>query len=534
MFDVLFIFLLSSNSLAANFEIYVVIGHHARIFTNPAASLKNESVSSVIPRGSLIFCAPDIISSGEYLEVIFPDYGYIALGNNPVDRVVKRFANGDLSDDKQVDYIGDGILRRFGEATEWTAQWPTGTGKTGALIGGNFADELVPVSIADFFVKKRVAKSNRRTVEAFQKSRRELLQGNLEAAHQSITGTEVAIDDAHLEYAADLTFCHSVKLFQPTKLTYSNVETQTPDRDLRTQPFDALSSLFPSCHENSKLNKNVKIVTFLDTHNGHVRSLILPQRDTLYRRDWFADIEHDVIVGYFDCMTKTGDRNCIHFAMRLSRQSGYHKPITVVSRPKVNVVNNRPDAKVQYLQMNILPSANAVCPHMVICVAVVCHHDKGESWQEQLLDTIICHNATGAEIVISVEKEDTLKATRNQPSVEQSKAIVLDLAERCWGKITRILTDPPTVTRSRHIKSFSDKMRRVGLSLLPKDQLVPSLIGDRLPRRRGHVPREGHFRSKEALAEASFHYGRYLMLSAASASVTNLQVSVYINTHVFN
>ena len=50
--------------------------------------------------------------------------------------------------------ISPSILKITRDSIDWTSQWPVGTGKFGALIGGILHQEIIPLSISGFFIIK--------------------------------------------------------------------------------------------------------------------------------------------------------------------------------------------------------------------------------------------------------------------------------------------------------------------------------------------------------------------------------------------
>ena len=50
--------------------------------------------------------------------------------------------------------VSPSILKITRDSIDWTSQWPVGTGKFGALIGGVLHQEIIPLSISGFFIIK--------------------------------------------------------------------------------------------------------------------------------------------------------------------------------------------------------------------------------------------------------------------------------------------------------------------------------------------------------------------------------------------
>jgi signal transduction histidine kinase len=79
-----------------------------------------------------------------------------------------------------------------------------------------------------------------------EKAREYILKGSLFDTHKTADQAEVSVEDSHLEYAADLTFCFSNKMFSKVNLKpYGRIESKEKDRDVRNQPVDTLKKVFP-------------------------------------------------------------------------------------------------------------------------------------------------------------------------------------------------------------------------------------------------------------------------------------------------
>jgi len=263
----------------------------------------------------------------------------------------------------------------------------------------------VPLSLADLYVKKRVAPAKKNVKKAFFDTRAAMTKNDPQRAHLVISGAEVSIADSHFEYASDLTLCFSSTPFTVADLPVSakTIESSTPDRDVRSQPLEAIKKAFPPC-SNNKQGKSHH-VSFLDTVAGKTKTLIVTKDGTLHRREWQGSSLRDTLVGKFDCLTATDSRDCLNVAVRLSRQSGYHSPEVQVRRYRGEVADTMPGGvTVQRLELTLSPSKDAVNPHLYICIALVCHEGLPDQWTRGMKDTVVCTGASRADVLVRSKK----------------------------------------------------------------------------------------------------------------------------------
>eukprot|EP01041_Mallomonas_annulata_P001643 gene1643-3182_t len=500
-------------------KFWVVSSRNVVLQTTLDSSSNNSNIN--IPQGAFLLCSslPSPTSKTGFIQVIFPYKGWISLTPEASSNQVQIRPFKSEKHKNSQEYIGNGIFRRYADSTKWTNQWPIGSGRTGALVGGEFGKELIPLSVADLFVKKRVKPDSDlyklpRTI--FKNARADQIRGNLDNVHKKMGQASLNVGDAHLEYAADLTFCYSATSFPNSALKNKDYETEVKDRDVRNQPFDGLDAVFPPCVLKKQVNTHH--VSFLDTKVGVATSLFISDDNVLHRRRWFASASRDVLIGTMDCHALDGTSNtCLNMVMRLSRQSGWHSPAVTVSRHDTVAIESQQSKhsqsqqskqsqsqsqySVQGINLAFAPSRVSVNPHVHVCVAVVCHGSRGESWERGLKDTVVCQGGTGrAEVLVAIEKEDTGRVT---PQAMANATMQRELLTRCWVKLDRVLKTGIFVLQERHARSFATKMSRTSLHL-------SSVSSD----------------TTEAFMEGSFHLGRYLLLSSATRAVTNLQAAM--------
>ena len=127
---------------------------------------------------------------------------------------------------------------------DWTAQWPVGTGKFGALVGGTIAREVVPLSIGGLFIIKKeediVVKdiigdeTKNPYSQAFKLSRDLLSKRDIVGAENAMGGIQQP-GLGMFQYVADFTL-----LFAASPLHVKPVPKQPPQQQQRNPATDAL------------------------------------------------------------------------------------------------------------------------------------------------------------------------------------------------------------------------------------------------------------------------------------------------------
>jgi len=106
------------------------------------------------------------------------------------------------------DYKSSYRLKIDQKSYDWTSQFPIGTGLFGALVGGSYRHEIIPISISNFFVKRINTDSNKNKtnkVDAFNEARVLLSQGQIVAAKKKLQVLKTA-GLGMFQYISDLTF----------------------------------------------------------------------------------------------------------------------------------------------------------------------------------------------------------------------------------------------------------------------------------------------------------------------------------------
>ena len=294
---------------------------------------------------------------------------------------------------------------------------------------------------------------------------------------------------------------------------------------------------------------------------------------SVHHRSWFATSENGgigvdgdsaVIVGKLTChspvpvpRTQHGtdsvdnsnnveEAGCLHFAVQLSRfnqrldgfpQRVEFEAVPAPEDPPTESSHATSDSRQMRIGMSVGPSKEAISPHAYSCVAVVCSSPSTSSSQRSRMKakfvdsgTAFCANAHEAQIIASSVTEESLPVSEAakstwaaylrtvpesepnvtmlfDPKVEEiwgpsdygfNESRLQDLKRRCWLNIDRALAKGHTALLERRARSSLEQMRRVSLRLSSSDPEVQQF-------------------------DSLYHFGRYLMLTAATAHILNLQ-----------
>lgn len=223
------------------------------------------------------------------------------------------------------------ILRIQRDSISWNEQWPIGNGKFGALVGGLFDREVIPVSISGLFMRRKSPPSTKKSFgsrySAFTKARNHLLNNQIHEAQMSVAGMKNdATSLGMFQYIADISFLYSVKPIysvDPTALNDQNmmkVAKSFPEkrsqrvlhplhapREGREGIFDVMHSKLNITEMNQGYSSNALFTnTYLNIKTGIAVTEILHEVNSLdeeeaiikaSRREWFASEVDDVIAG---------------------------------------------------------------------------------------------------------------------------------------------------------------------------------------------------------------------------------------------
>eukprot|EP01038_Epipyxis_sp_PR26KG_P011083 gene11083-14878_t len=220
--------------------------------------------------------------------------------------------------------------------TSWDKQWPIGNGNMGVLVGGTFTGEIIPMSIAGFFLSKNshdphdlvIDNDNEQDLSIinnikspFFQSRDYFLKGKFELAQKSfekLTKNSIGM----FQYFSDiiLVFNEVPFLYQNKKINnkYSTIDIQNiPPHIRKLYPnanrdymINYIHQIFQPTNKsqlanNDNIYKTIISEGILDTYHGmshstHIQTITNIQSkesDLLYHhREWFASEIDDLII----------------------------------------------------------------------------------------------------------------------------------------------------------------------------------------------------------------------------------------------
>ena len=404
----------------------------------------------------------------------------------------------------------------------WQGQFAIGNGKTGALVGGVFEVDIMPITTADLFVIPRDAFKKMRQIftnssniprnygegsvtrDKFNAARTRLMSNDLKGAEGAMWGT-LTSKMGMFEYIMDLSFMYNTVPFNQasTQEKGSHKHAHGDARYLggRGGKIQDLRNLIYGGNENGLSATEVKdSKLFLDTKNAIFNSVFTTfggGKTLRHDRSWYMSDVDDVMIGKLSCLNLDhNDEKCLNVAINLNREnSAKFTRKTTINSIKDNTVG---------VTFELGPSDTEQLPHVVGCVLVKCMDGSLRKLKEDS-PTIACESASASDVYIGIEKEDTLVGAVNaqrKGSNWYDADIVRALTTRCWDKVTIVAGRDDRTNRNRHSDSFSVKSTRTKLNFGVKDNAVPSSVKS---------------------MQGMFQMSRYLMLSAGTKAVSNLQ-----------
>jgi len=154
--------------------------------------------------------------------------------------------------------------------------------------------------------------------------------------------------------------------------------------------------------------------------------------------------------------------------------------------------------------LTVSPSESAFVPHSAMCVLVVCAEAAHAAASE---DAVVCAGARDATIFASGVVQSPVDARAESPDGGSNAAATARAETLCWERVAAAKAAGWPAFKSSHIAEFSRHMSRTSL---------------RLHRRSGGSI-GGGVEGVVDQANMLFDFSRYLLLSAGTASVLNLQ-----------
>lgn len=159
---------------------------------------------------------------------------------------LQSLQSGKVSSSNNYSIHNNMLMRQSRSSLDWIHQWPIGNGRFGLLVGGTFDKEIIPISIADFFVSKADKPKVKPTTfkeksksTLFKQAREYLKSGRLDETSKFM---QALVENDRLgmfQYIADLSFLFSTDAFVPVQYVSSKNNSGTSDKT--KDPPDALA-----------------------------------------------------------------------------------------------------------------------------------------------------------------------------------------------------------------------------------------------------------------------------------------------------
>lgn len=231
----------------------------------------------------------------------------------------------------------------IGLESDWLHQWPIGNGEIGALVGGSYLAEVIPLSMEGFYVTQHkdtinaIISGTRAPInhKNYVEARNSLNNGDFLNAEAGMRQLQSKSEIGMFQYICDLTF-----VFQESPFLGSRKAETAFDPSKRMGRSKLIEELFSitksigsyssspsfSALLASSSDEGMVSRSVLDTAQGVVKSTYAqPRSTTKHNRLWFASAVDDVIVGRLRCSHNDKSKwmakkdGCLHFALRLSR-----------------------------------------------------------------------------------------------------------------------------------------------------------------------------------------------------------------------
>lgn len=437
----------------------------------------------------------------------------------------------------------------------WSEQWPIGNGNFGALVGGTIDSEVIPISIAGFYViPTKISKAQSKDhFKDFQESRQHLLHGRIHEAEKKINDIQES-GLGMFQYLSDISIIFSNSLLHesPTHIIPPiNLKQKAKNIGGRKEVLDRLKNKF---NPKNIIDDNDQILLsqgILDMKHGVAHSYYLVEEDNavnnnshdsvfkIHQREWFASSIDNVIVGKMNCRRfSIGSRkfdlsSCLNVALQLSRDNGaennFIKPflsIKKISLPSyidndllLKQSHNDIGGEIFSLDFSIKSNKDLSLPDTYMCGLVICNASSSNNhvYEKDNSNYLLCNNASNINIIIS-------------SYLNQSLDIDNQNYRNCWRSISKALSIGTDNLRSRHMIDFAQRMARTEISLGDVNKLKicnNDELEDRIRRISSDCIDKD---SKEninvidtSLIGQNFAYGRYLFFSSALKSPSGLQ-----------
>lgn len=290
-------------------------------------------------------------------------------------------------------------------ARKWLDQWPIGNGKFGALVGGSIEGDIIPLSMAGFYVIEGSVGPKHDSsflYQQFDESRKELMNGNFQESQKKLSNLISKTPLGMFQYISDISL-----LLSPSPLILQQPAILKVDKNAvgRKKLWITHKNLhkFPKNNGNYNFgNLNSSHVT-LDTKIGISKSSFRVVNHSeksvrLYSRVWFASSIDDVIVGKLQCRSENINdirnidefnnsiNNCLHLSLRFSRYINKREDLMpeskyIIQRYNSNSLTNTdimfgnlkiPKNNIVSFELNLTPTPKSHHKDVVLCGVVIC------------------------------------------------------------------------------------------------------------------------------------------------------------------
>jgi hypothetical protein len=444
-------------------------------------------------------------------------------------------------------------LRIKRQSVAWSEQWPIGNGNFGALVGGTIDSEVIPISIAGFYViPTKISKSQSKDhFKDFKESRQHLLHGRIHEAEKKITDIQES-GLGMFQYLADISIIFSNSpLYESSTPIIPHINPNLKAKiGGRKEVLDRLKNKFkPNIDNNDQILLSQGI---LDMKQGISHSYYLVEEDNkfndsnhdslikIHHREWFATSIDNVIVGKLNCQrfsisSKFFDlSSCLNVALQLSRDNGIEnkliKPILSIKKISLPFYKdndiilkqkqNNIGGEIFSLDFSIKSNKDLSLPDTYMCGVIICNttsSSKTDIYEKDYSNYLLCNNANNMNIIVS-------------SYLNQSSDIDNQNYRKCWESISNALLIGTDNLRSRHMNDFANRMGRTEISL-GNTNVLKICNNDELENRIRFVSsgciendsKENINGIDTSLIGQNFAFGRYLFFSSALKTPSGLQ-----------
>mmetsp|Transcript_21049 Transcript_21049/g.30404 ORF Transcript_21049/g.30404 Transcript_21049/m.30404 type:complete len:1233 (+) Transcript_21049:106-3804(+) len=447
------------------------------------------------------------------------------------------------------------------DSSSWLDQIPVGNGRIGALVGGGIDGEVIPISMAGFYVRQKrkgqssvVGSSN-----FFRQSRELLMQGKVQESARILSKTISSDPLGMFQYICDLV----VVFFPGSGKSSSSTPTSVPQHLLKPPPVRMSMG-----GRDNLLNSIKKILSVkrtygepeyarrtLDTATGLASTVQLGRSENgkdlhFHSREWFASAVDSVIVGDIKCreVDSALSKGCVHAGIALGREMTMNGPNVKLGEKHWRTVrwSDRIDYNIELTEGRVYGSlALSLSLRNVhgdttehegaeVCGVLRCIKDNHHSAYVDVIKksgekVIWCSDADQLVIVLSVLPGNYSSDFTDESSAQDSH--IEGVRRLCWNIVEQAVELGVDQLRYRHVKWFSERMSSTTVRLHPfKVSPLESgakvcedvTISSQLACMRNPALRLSH-PSIARLMSSSFWFSKYLLLSSSSVHVSNLQ-----------